>query len=89
MRTTNERQRYIVTSSLIGWAHTHNGPCTVPLPHFMENPSDLNFPLLLSCTICLTNNRIAGDSTHHSALYDLTLMVYLRDRLGRYSAVTL
>ena len=27
MRPTNERQCYIVTSSLIGWAHTQNDPC--------------------------------------------------------------
>ena len=29
MRPTNERRRYIVTSSLIGWAHTQNDPCQV------------------------------------------------------------
>ena len=27
MYTTNERRRYNVTSSLIGWAHTQNNPC--------------------------------------------------------------
>ena len=27
MCPTNERRRYIVTSSLIGWAHTQNDPC--------------------------------------------------------------
>ena len=27
MRPANERWRYIVTSSLIGWAHTRNDPC--------------------------------------------------------------
>ena len=27
MRPANERRRYIVTSSLIGWAHTQNDPC--------------------------------------------------------------
>ena len=27
MRPANERQRYIVTSSLIGWTHTQNDPC--------------------------------------------------------------
>ena len=27
----NERRRYIVTSSLIGWAHTQNGPCWIVL----------------------------------------------------------
>ena len=27
MGSANERRRYIVTSSLIGWAHTQNDPC--------------------------------------------------------------
>ena len=27
MRPANERRRYIVTSSLIGWAHAQNDPC--------------------------------------------------------------
>ena len=27
MRPANERRRYNVTSSLIGWAHTENDPC--------------------------------------------------------------
>ena len=27
MRPANERRRYIVTPSLIGWAHTQNDPC--------------------------------------------------------------
>ena len=27
MRPANERRRYIVTSSTIGWAHTQNDPC--------------------------------------------------------------
>ena len=27
MRPANGRQRYIVTSSVIGWAHTQNDPC--------------------------------------------------------------
>ena len=29
MRPANERRRYIVTSSLIGWAHTQNNPWTL------------------------------------------------------------
>ena len=29
MHPTNERQRYNVTSSLIGWVHSHNDPCIV------------------------------------------------------------
>ena len=27
LRPSNNRRRYIVTSSLVCWAHTHNGPC--------------------------------------------------------------
>ena len=29
MDSANERRRYIVTSSPIGWTHTHNAPCFV------------------------------------------------------------
>ena len=29
MYPANERQRYIVTSSLIGWVHTQNNPCVI------------------------------------------------------------
>ena len=27
LHPANERRRYIVTSSLIGWVHTQNDPC--------------------------------------------------------------
>ena len=30
MRSVNERRRYNVISSLIGWAHTQSDPCTFP-----------------------------------------------------------
>ena len=30
MHPANERRCYIVTSSLIGWVHTQNDPCSVP-----------------------------------------------------------
>ena len=33
MRPANERRRYIVTSSLIGWAHTQNDPCDIKNPY--------------------------------------------------------
>ena len=36
MRPANERRRYIVTSSLIGWAHTQNDPS------LSKTPQDLN-----------------------------------------------
>ena len=32
MRPTNERQCYIVTSSLIGWVHTQDDPCCIDGP---------------------------------------------------------
>ena len=35
MRPANKRGRYIVTSSLIGWAHTQNDPCY--MPHIRDN----------------------------------------------------
>ena len=37
MCPANERRRYIVTSSLIGWAHTQNDPCNGP--HFNPLPA--------------------------------------------------
>ena len=33
MHPTNERRRYIVTSSLIGWVHTQNNPCIWTAEH--------------------------------------------------------
>ena len=38
MHSANERRRYIVTSSLIGWAHTQNDPCSM-----WEISSSLNY----------------------------------------------
>ena len=32
MRSPNERRRYTVTPSLIGWAHTQNDPCMIRKP---------------------------------------------------------
>ena len=46
MRPTNERRRYIVTSSLIGWAHTQNDPC--PFPVGCHSRSELLFCLRVS-----------------------------------------
>ena len=31
MGSAIERGRYIVKSALIGWTHTQNGPCAMPL----------------------------------------------------------
>ena len=33
MRQANARRRYNVTSSLIGWVHTHNNPCAFDRNH--------------------------------------------------------
>ena len=36
MGSANERRRYIVTSSLIGWAHTQNDPCQPMMTQFTD-----------------------------------------------------
>ena len=36
MHTANERRRYIVTSFLIGWAHSQNDPCSMVQCHSSE-----------------------------------------------------
>ena len=33
IRPANERRRYIVTSSLIGWTHTQIDPCAIPISY--------------------------------------------------------
>ena len=40
MRPANERRRYILTSSLIGWAHTQNDPCLIRYPTMWNSNSD-------------------------------------------------
>ena len=41
MRSANERRRYNVTSSLICWAHTENGPWCRKLSHVMTSLCDV------------------------------------------------
>ena len=38
MHPANERWRYIVTSSLIGWAHRQNNPCIVMMSSWKTHP---------------------------------------------------
>ena len=38
MGTANERRRYNVTSSFIGWAHTQNDPCLLQYIYTLELP---------------------------------------------------
>ena len=40
MRPANERRRYIVTSSLIGWAHPQNDPCLFYSEPVPKSPSN-------------------------------------------------
>ena len=40
VRLANERRRYIVTSSLIGWPHTQNDPCKSCDPQFLSYRND-------------------------------------------------
>ena len=41
MRPANERRRYIVTSSLIGWAHAQNDPCQCNRSMCLETPAPI------------------------------------------------
>ena len=48
MGSANERRRYNLSSSLIGWANTQNGPCQrVPLRHLDEKHKE--FTVLVGC----------------------------------------
>ena len=54
MRQPNERLRYIVTSSLIGWTHTQNDPCR----HMLE----LNLITTVRLDWCLSRQSICRHS---------------------------
>ena len=58
MHPANEKQRYIVTSPLIGWPHTQNDPC-VCTTISMENTYDF-----INLHIC----RLAQDCSNSSTL---------------------
>ena len=74
MRPANERRRYIVTPSLIGWAHTQNDPC---LNYACYRCGTLSSPIVcsasphLSCIENMTYNETLDTHTHtHTYIYD-------------------
>ena len=54
MDSANERRRYIVTSSLIGWVHTQNDPCymtNVKVHSCPSYPADIFYRLVLHARV--------------------------------------
>ena len=45
MRPANERRRHNVASSLIGWAHAQNGPCSISIANALEILQSFTKPL--------------------------------------------
>ena len=66
----HERQRYIVISSLIGWAHTQNDPwCTLNFVVFLPEGSFglrvLSLPACVCVCVCLSvNHQLVRAITH-------------------------
>ena len=60
MGSANERQHYIVTLSLIGWAHTQNDPCWyshyLRCQHLQYKPWIITICILL-CLVCVVTGR--------------------------------
>ena len=49
--SANERRRYVVTSALLGWAHTHNDPCLLvhPPPPWCRINVSTNWVITAAC----------------------------------------
>ena len=56
MGSANERRRYNVTSSLIGWAHSQNYPCTCSMHTVICLPLDIHRMLCLHMSNWLWHN---------------------------------
>ena len=56
MGSANEKRRYIVTSSLIGWAHTQNNPC-IYISYDRWHPTNEMSPVSLQLSIGATYGR--------------------------------
>ena len=67
MRPANDRRHYIVTSSLVGWAHTQNYLCTLQLQQTIRKHTYYaTFPLLRSgmpLIILFDNNSVSEKNT--------------------------
>ena len=55
MRPTNERRRYIVTSSLMGWAHAQKDPCGLGYHCTSRYPSMVQGHLQIQCLLTTQN----------------------------------
>ena len=67
MRQANERRRYIVTSSLIGWAHAQNYPC---LPHGRHGLTCLSFSINTIVADNRADSRLAPSQSETSLQSD-------------------
>ena len=52
MRPANERRRYVVTSSLIGWVHTQNDPCRFPIAPQGHHMSVMTLEITKNMPVC-------------------------------------
>ena len=76
LRPANDRRRYFVTTSLIGWAHTYNQPC---LPTFREN-----HPLLHHSPLHTDSQQTSCNNHSHLRLHTVCILSY---RLQRWQDV--
>ena len=72
-RSANERRHYIVTSYLIGWAHTQNDPCLCDVRVILWSPVNNHKPrtstaeLWLSLCCCWQpKESVKGAVSHHN-----------------------
>ena len=58
MRLANERRRYTVTSSLIGWVHTQKDPCAMaPVYAYMCHWAEIFFRIVWNKIIYPKQNK--------------------------------
>ena len=86
MRPANERRRYIVTSSFIGWAHSQNNPRWRHFRQSNTNP-DFHSSMILSRRRCrqqilaiiASDNRLVAKSASVKRHYLIYLHIYIPD----------
>ena len=92
MGSANERRCYIVTSSLIGWAHSHNDPCILPcqvsIYHWLSFQCSIH-PIKCGPRLCFSVFIDSIKNQPPSVLvYDSCLCVYnLKSSICRESTV--
>ena len=70
--SANERRRYIVTSSFIGWAHTLNDPCII-----IAKKSSWHAPFFQGQTSCLCIYSLAHYNSLRAKFCRWSINIYL------------